>query len=338
LLYLFGASPAVCACFVEGRKHPLKELAPGTMYLPHATSLRMGRLGYLSEAQDSLAVSYNDLASYTASLYEALTQPYPPYEAIGIREGRVAGDGVESYRQLATSLLQIENEFYSTIRPKRIIRPGERPLHALRERGVEYVEVRAMDLDPFSPIGIAPQTAGFLDVFLLHCLLYDSPPDTKKEIEAIGRNKQLVASRGREPGLRLDRFGEKVALLEWGAQLLAECAPIARALDDAHGRRAYRDALAAAVWTFENPDSLPSARILREMAERHGNSYLRFALARSVEHRRMLDGDPLPGEVEAVFARLAKESIARQREIEASDKIPFETFRQQYLSPESLQV
>ena len=88
LLYLFGASPAVCASFVEGRAHELRELAPGTLYLPHATSLRMGRLGYLSEAQDSLAVSYNDLASYTASLYDALTKPHPAYEAIGIRRRR----------------------------------------------------------------------------------------------------------------------------------------------------------------------------------------------------------------------------------------------------------
>ena len=142
-MYLFGASPAVCASFVAGRTHELQELAPGTWHLPHATSLRMGRLGYLSAAQDALAVSYNDLPSYAASLDEALTKPYPAYEAIGIRDG-------DEYRQLATSLLQIENEFYSTIRPKRVVRPGERPLHALRERGVEYIEVRAMDLDPFS--------------------------------------------------------------------------------------------------------------------------------------------------------------------------------------------
>src|SRR5581483_5609206 len=114
IMYLFGASPAVCACFVEGRTHDLQELAPGTMYLPYATSLRMGRLGYLSAAQDALAVSYNDLASYAASLRDALTQPYPAYEQIGIRDG-------EQYHQLATSLLQIENEFYSTIRAKRVI-------------------------------------------------------------------------------------------------------------------------------------------------------------------------------------------------------------------------
>src|SRR5512138_1668202 len=152
LLTLFGASPAVCSSFVAGREHELQPLSPQTLYLPHATSLRMGRLGYQSDAQARLSVSYNNLESYAASLQEALTQPYPAYEAIGVRN-----PGGE-YNQLATTLLQIENEFYGTIRPKRLIKSGERPLHALRDRGVEYVEVRCMDLDPFEPLGIDAAT------------------------------------------------------------------------------------------------------------------------------------------------------------------------------------
>jgi glutamate--cysteine ligase len=332
LLYLFGASPAVCASFVAGRKHALEELAPGTLYLPHATSLRMGRLGYLSEAQDSLAVSYNSIESYTACLDDVLTRPYPPYEAIGIR------DGEGNYRQLGTSLLQIENEFYSTIRPKRVIRPGERPLHALRERGVEYVEVRAMDLDPFSPIGITADTIRFLDVFLLHCLLTESPPDTRQEIEVIGRNKLRAAARGREPGLRLDRDGQMVELREWGAQMLAECEPIAAALDAAQGTGAHREALAAAVKTMQDPNLLPSARVLAEMKRSHDNSYARFGLALSLEHAKTLRSEPLPAEIEARFARLAEESIRKQKETEAAERVDFETYRQKYLSPESLRV
>jgi len=342
LMYLFGASPAVCSSFVAGRKHELRELAPGTLYMPHATSLRMGRLGYLSEAQDSLAVSYNNLESYTASLYDVLTKPYPPYEAIGIRDARVAGDGVESYKQLATSLLQIENEFYSTIRPKRVIRSGERALHALRERGVEYVEVRAMDLDPFSPIGISANTVRFLDIFLLHCLLAESPPDTRAEIEAIGRNKQRAAQRGREPALLLDRSSATVELREWGAQVLAECEPIAAALDAAHRgareKHAYRTALADAVRAVEDPAPVPSARVLSEIQQSHANSYARFGLERSLEHARTLRNEPFSSEVEARFARLAEESIKKQKEIEATDKTPFETYRQKYLSRESLEV
>ena len=338
LLYLFGASPAVCASFVQGRPHALEKLGEGTFYLPGATSLRMGRLGYLSDAQDKLLVSYNNLESYTASLYDALTKAYPPYEAIGIKSGTASGDVVDGYRQLAVSLLQIENEFYSTIRPKRVIRLAERPLHALRERGVEYVEVRAMDLDPFSPIGITPETVCFLDVFLLHCLLADSPPDTPQEIQALGQNKQRVAARGREPGLRLDRYGDMLSLSEWGGQILAECEPIAEALDSAIRGSAYRGALAGAVATLEDPGSVPSARMLAEMGERHRNSYVEFVMAHSLEHKRTLQSDPLPVEVEARFEKLAGESIARQREIEAADRVPFETYRQRYLSPDSLKV
>jgi glutamate--cysteine ligase len=336
LLYLFGASPAVCASFVEGRRHGLKELAPGTLYLPHATSLRMGRLGYLSEAQDSLLVSYNGLDSYAASLQDALTKPYPRYEKIGIRDGRATGDGVASYRQLATSLLQIENEFYSTIRPKRVINPGERPLHALRERGVEYVEVRAMDLDPFAPAGITADTIRFLDVFLLHCLLADSPPDTPQEIRAIGRNKQHVAERGREPGLRLERGRASLELRAWAAEMLAECAPIAAALDAARGGGAYGSALAAAVAALNDPATLPSARVLSEMRERHGNSYVGFALARSLEHRSRLLAEPLSPDFEARFTQMAQESLAEQRHIEAADSVPFETYRQRYLATDKL--
>ncbi|HEY3177314.1 MAG TPA: glutamate--cysteine ligase [Casimicrobiaceae bacterium] len=331
LLYLFGASPAVCATFIDGRSHELREFAPGTFYLPHATSLRMGRLGYLSEAQDSLAVSYNDLESYAASLDDALTKAYPAYEAIGIRDG-------DDYRQLAPSLLQIENEFYSTIRPKRVVRPGERPLHALRERGVEYVEIRAMDLDPFSAIGIAAETARFLDVFLLHCLLRDSPPDSLEEIRAIGRNKQRVAAHGREPALRLERGREEIELPQWAGQVLSECAPIATALDAAHGGTAHHEALSAAVRAVRNPSLLPSARILNEMQQRYDGSYFRFALDYSLRHRIDLQREPLPREVEADLARMARESLDKQRAIEAEDKIPFEKYRQQYLSPESLRA
>ena len=331
LLYLFGASPAVCACFVEGRPHELTRLSTDTFYLPHATSLRMGRLGYQSDAQASIAVSYNSLASYGASLQDAMTQPYPPYEAIGLTDG-------DDYRQLATSLLQIENEFYGTIRPKRRIFQGERPLHALRERGVEYVEVRLMDLDPFLPVGIEPATMRMLDVFLLHCLLADSPPDTPEEIGTWGRNQLLVASRGREPGLRLLRGTQEVALADWGRAVVDGCAPIAAALDAANGTHAYGDAVAAARAALDEPATTPSARVLRVMADRHGNSYSRFVLAESRRHREAILALPYPAEVEARFARMAEESQVRQREIEAGDTMPFETYRQQYLDPRRLGV
>jgi glutamate--cysteine ligase len=331
LFYLFGASPAVCSSFVVGHAHHgLQELRPGTLYLPHATTLRMGRLGYQSEAQDSIHASSNDLESYGAALEDAMTRIWPAYEKVGIQDK----DG--NYLQLSTALLQIENEFYGKIRPKCVMRSGERPLHALRERGVEYVEVRLMDLDPFAPVGITPPVCRFLDLFLLHCLRLESPPDTPAEIAANGRNQEKVAARGREPGLMLARGSQRVALEEWGGQLIAECAPLAAELDAVLGGSAYREAHAAAAAMLANPALTPSARVLEEMAEEHNHSYTAFALAQSLAQRAAITALPLPAEVAQRYAAMAVESLALQKRMEERDQVPFEDWRRRYLSPEML--
>ena len=330
LLYLFGASPAVCSGFVAGREHALQPLARDTMYMPHGTSLRMGRLGYQSEAQASLAVSYNGLDGYAASLQEALTRPYPPYEAVGIMN-----PGGE-YNQLATTLLQIENEFYGTIRPKRVIRPGERPLHALRERGVEYVEVRLLDLNPFVPIGITAQNIRFLDIFLLHCLLSDSPPDTPQEIAALARNQDKTAAFGREPGIALERGEKEAELTVWGAELLQAFAPIAAALDAAHQTSDYGDALRAAQALMQDPDLLPSARVLAVMGQEFGHSFIAFTASQSRHTRAKLLALPFSAAQQARFSALSEQSVRDQKAIESADTLQFEEYRQQYVSAERL--
>jgi len=330
LLYLLGASPAVCSTFVAGRQHELQQLSEHTLYMPHGTSLRMGRLGYQSDAQASLNVSYNGLEGYAASLHEALTQPYAAYEAVGIRNP--GGD----YNQLATTLLQIENEFYGTIRPKRVIHPGERPLHALRERGVEYVEVRLLDLDPFVPIGITPQSLRLLDVFLLHCLLSDSPPDTPQEITELKHNQHLAAARGREPGLSLQRNGRDVKLTDWGQELVEAFVPIAARLDAVHATTHYGDAVRAAQAALADADSVPSARVLAEMARKHQNSFIGFTRAQSLHTRQVLRDLPFPPNLQVRFDAMAAKSLRDQQEIEALDSLPFEQYRQQYVSAHRL--
>jgi glutamate--cysteine ligase len=330
LLYLFGASPAVCSTFVAGRQHQLQAMNAGTMYLPYATSLRMGRLGYQSDAQATLAVSYNSLEGYGASLQDALTRPYPAYEAIGVR----APDG--SYNQLATSLLQIENEFYGTIRPKRVIFPGERPLHALRERGVEYVEVRLMDLDPFEPVGINAQTLRFLDVFLLHCLVTDSPADSPAEIAALARNQHRVAERGREPGLQLERADASATLTDWAMEVVQAMSPIAVKLDAAHGGSLYADAVAAAEASIAAPDTLPSARVLRSVTEDHAGSFTSFVREQSLRTRKLMLETPLDPHVLALFEEQSRTSLQAQHAIEANDSMPFDIYLQEYLSARRL--
>jgi glutamate--cysteine ligase len=228
LIYLFGASPALCRSFVKDKPHQLEAFDDASLYLPEATSLRMGRLGYQSDAQSQLHISYNSLDQYARSMQQALTQPYPAYEQIGVK---VNGE----YRQLSDTLLQIENEFYGTIRPKRPVQDEERPLAALRRRGVEYVEVRCLDLNPFLRVGIDEQQIRFIDAFLLYCLLADSPADSEKESALMSANQLTVVERGREPGLILNKTSGPVTREAWSREILEGCRPLAEMLDRAHG-------------------------------------------------------------------------------------------------------
>ena len=334
LLVLFGASPAVATDFVteEARhRHGLQAWGRDTLYLPHATSLRMGRLGYQSDAQSALAVSYNCLEGYASSLHQALTQSYAPYESIGVQ----GPDG--EYRQLSTSLLQIENEFYSSIRPKRVIQTGERPLHALRARGVEYVEVRCMDLNPFLPMGIDGPTVRLLDTFLLHCLMSDSPPDTPDEIAALSRNQQLVATRGREPGLMLERQGQTTSLQDWATDILRECLPIAARLDSVNDSQSHSEAVANALDVLRDPGRLPSARVLGAFeSSDQPLGFLDFGLARSEANRALITSSDLPARALHRFEREAAASLAEQAVMEARDATTFEAFRQHYVCADRL--
>lgn len=193
-----------------------------------------------------------------------------------------------------------------------------------------------MDLDPFEPVGLSARTARFLDVFLLHCLLSDSPPDSPQEIAALAGNQQLTAARGREPGLALQRDGEAVLLVDWAAQILAECAPIAEALDALNGGDAHRAALQSARAGVAAPDSLPSARVLAEMTTHHGGSHTGFVEARAEATRQTITALPWSAESAGSFDALAAQSVRDQAAIEAGDSLPFEIYRQEYLAPRRL--
>ncbi|OYV47307.1 MAG: glutamate--cysteine ligase, partial [Burkholderiales bacterium 21-58-4] len=197
LMYLFGASPAVSSAFMHSARHSLQSLDADTLYLPYATSLRMSDFGYQNKAQSELQLCYNDIGTFLARMYNAVTKPWPAYEAIGThRDGK--------WIQLNTHVLQIENEYYSTIRPKRTTGRCERPVTALAQRGVQYIEVRCLDIDPDSPIGISPQTSYFMDAFLLFCATEESPFFPQDGTCRHSRsNFGLVVKEGRKPDLQL---------------------------------------------------------------------------------------------------------------------------------------
>ncbi|MYB37471.1 MAG: glutamate--cysteine ligase [Gammaproteobacteria bacterium] len=325
LMYLFGSSPAVCRSFAQGESG-LAQWDSGTLYLPHATSLRMGRLGYQSEAQSSLHISYNTLEQYAETMHSALTRPYPRYEAIGVQDD----DG--QYRQLSTALLQIENEFYGTIRPKRRTRPSERPLAALADRGVEYVEVRCLDLDPFAEVGIDADTMHFVDVFLLLCLLAESPPDSSEESESMWRNQLLVVEEGRRPELSLAMGGRAQ---DWARELVDGCAELAAVMDAGIGGHAHSQAVEAQRHKVEDVAATPSARVLAAMRAKQ-EGFFDFAMAQSLAHRGGFRDGRLTPRRQGEFAAMSERSLAEQAAIEAADIESFDEYLERFLALEPL--
>jgi glutamate--cysteine ligase len=292
----------------------------------------MGKLGYQSEAQASIAASFNSLEDYATSLEKALTQNYPDYEKIGVRN--LGGE----YNQLATSLLQIENEYYGSIRPKRTIRSGERPLHALRERGVEYIEVRCLDLDPFIKIGIDENTSRFVDMFLLLCHLQESPPDSPSEIAELAENQHLVASRGREPGLQLSKNGQAIELQTWVQAILSDCQAIAKTLDQDAATGPYQATLQSLQDLASQPDNLPSARVLNSIQTQFNGSFNEFTLAQSEQTKSYFQSQSLNDDLTTHFSSMASQSLLDQKAIEKADSMDFEQYRLIYTDPKNLQV
>ncbi len=325
LLYLLGAAPAVCKSFVRGRDHQLQPVGDDShsLYTPYATSLRMGDLGYQSNAQSSLTVCYNDLEQYVRTLSSALKRPYPAYDKIGLKDEK------GNYKQLNTALLQIENEFYSSIRPKRTAHAGETPLTALVDGGVEYVEVRCIDLNPLLPCGIDAPTIRFLDTFLLFCLLQDSPETNNAEYARIPENVIRTVYQGRDPDVMLLRGEEEIALRDWGTSLLEAMSPVAELLDAAHQSDNYRDVLTQMRGRLADDQTTPAATLLQEMVDRQ-ETYYSMAMRKTCEHRQYFNDRPLTDDSIAKYQQLARQSQQQQAELEASDSLSFEEFLNAY--------
>ena len=325
VLYLFGVSPVVCKSFIKGRDFHLEDFTQSTAYEPYATSLRMSDVGYRNRNQAGLAVSVNSLEEYVRDLTHAITTPHPPYEALGVE---VDGE----YRQLNANILQLENEYYSFIRPKRVARSGERPTKALLRAGVEYVEVRALDVSAFDPVGVNQNKLRFLEAFLALCLLKDSAPIGTAEQGALDQNHITVARRGREPGLTLWRDGNAASMRDWARELLDSLVGICEVLDRGDASRPYTHALTAQVAKIEDVALTPSARLMSELVST-GESFSALALRMSAAHKDyFLDLYPPNAARLAEFGAEAEESLRAQRRIEAGDSGTFEQFLAQYFA------
>lgn len=323
LLYLFGASPALCKSFARGHELDMPSLNQSTWYEPFGTSLRMSDLGYSNQNQSRISICLNSVDEYARDLSAAIRTPEPAYEKIGVKV-----DG--KYRQLNTNQLQIENEYYSSIRPKRVAHTGERPTAALQRGGIEYVEIRSLDINPFDPCGINQNTMRFVEALLIYCVLDESPPMDEAGFESSAANQAATAKFGRDPELQLERNGTGMRLRVWAQEIMDKVSAVAELLDRADDSNSYSAAVAEMRGLVADPDTTPAARIIDELAT-EDSSFFAFAMSLAHGHRDYFRAITALPEVRlAELKSEAEDSIVRQQQVEEADTIDFDEYLRQY--------
>ncbi|WP_157736249.1 glutamate--cysteine ligase [Granulosicoccus antarcticus] len=324
--YLFGASPAICQSFLdEGEGDELDVWNGSTRYGEHATSLRMGKIGYRYREDEpiDLSVRHTDLQSYIEDIISHVSTEHPPYKAMGVRDE----DG--EFQQLSTCRLQIENEFYSTVRPKQIAKSGELPIHALGERGIRYLELRSVDVNLLDPAGVGLHQIAMLEMLMMFAWLATPEPLGAEEMAACSENVKTVAHYGRQPGLQLQGPDGEVGLQQWGASILEVLQPIAQWLDQGRETPLYVAALQEQQAKFDNPDLTPSALMIAQIKQT--GSFFEHSQMLSVKHHESLYGAEQDETLMAQFLDLAEQSRQKQEEMEAESEGDFETFLAAYL-------
>ncbi len=322
--YIFGASPAVDKSFSHQGVKDLQKWDEHTLYAANATSLRLGDIGYTNSRENEIGIQacYDNLPDYVSCLSKAIDTPYQPYEDIGVK---VNGE----YRQLNANILQIENEYYSTVRPKQLARRNEKPTHALLDRGVQYVEIRSLDLNPFSPYGLTIEQLRFFEVMFVYCLLAEDDLIDRKEREEIDINQYEVTHHGRKLDLYLRSKGESIALQALARDIFTSLIKVAETMDKDDS--VYVKAVKHFYPAVESVENTFSSQVLGAMRD-NKLSYYEYMESLGMQYCDYFSKQEKCETTACVISDEVERSILRQKELEDSDEKDFDTFLKKYFA------
>jgi glutamate--cysteine ligase len=207
--------------------------------------------------QNALKINYNNLDEFIDAIIKGIKTPVKNFEDIGL----IDKHGIP--QQISSGILQIENELYDTVRPKRSGPSGSRPATLLKNKGIEYLELRGVDINPFIPEGIDENKIKLLDIFIMHSLISESPQISDKELEEIRANQKTMVENGRSKEVELEKNGIATPLKELKKIFCEELGQVANAMDE------YCPGYSNAFNVEMSIDLLPSERIISEMASQN---------------------------------------------------------------------
>ncbi|CAL4323746.1 Glutamate--cysteine ligase [Buchnera aphidicola (Eriosoma grossulariae)] len=316
--YLFGSSPTLCSNLIKNKKniHYLKKNKKVDFYAPWSTSLRLSNFGYKNYSHTKLNMKFNSLNEYLFNLKYAINTPFEKFEKIGLK------NSIGLYNQLNTNILQMENELYTPVRPKILLKSGESYLKKLSKKGIEYIEIRSLDINPFYPIGINKEQILFLDLLLIWCLLIHSPFLTKTELKIVYENWNRVIFEGRKPNqhILINKNKDSVSLMTIGKTIFQDLFKIAEILDLNNNNNNYYNVCLELIKYFDNTELTYSAQLLDKLIK-YGIKNTGLELANKYYEYYKLK--PLNKNINDLFLKESKRSIKEQDIIEKINKSSF---------------
>jgi len=321
ILYLFGASPILLKNFLVKGKDDFKKLDNQTYYFPYATSHGMSDYGYSNLTRSKLHVSTNSLGEYISDLQNAT-------DTINHNYNWISNLKHKDKSQINTNILQIEDEYYAIARAKSKIKTNQRALSKLLQGGVDFIELRSLDINPFSRVGIDQETIYFLELLILYCFFEPSDPINEKESENISTNNLLVAKYGRDPDLHLQKENNRVSLREWGQEVFGKIMPIAELLDDES--KMYSGIVNSMNIKLNKPDQTLSGKFLDKMSD-GSTSFMDLGSSLGKKNKQYyLDIEKKHNPHWELFEKESKSSLLKQDQLEKDNKDSFDKFKSDY--------
>ena len=326
IAYLFGCSPAVCKSYLSGKKTKMESFDEYTYYERYATSLRMGDIGYQNNKEEDMGVhvDYNSLENYSNSLDKAIKTESKEYQKIGVHS-----DGY--YKQINANTLQIENEYYSSVRPKSDSSLKTRPSVALKKSGVEYIELRSIDNNIFSNSGIDLCQMHFIELLIIHSLFGGESEISENEYYDIKNNLKKVAHDGRNKKLKLKLAGKEIEINLAVEKILIEIMKIAKILDKFSNTKKYQDCVKEQEKKLHNNDILPSNLVINEMQNKN-YSFYELCMDNIWKQKDYFHNMKENKDIIRILEKETGESILRRKKLEIDCKESYEDYINNYFS------
>ena len=186
LIYILGCTGVVHESYQEECVKQLEEISKDSFSNEGALSYRNSECGYKNKID--LFPNYNSVKDYVDSINKFIDE-----------------DFIDNHKEL-----------YAPIRLK--AKDPKYLLDSLINDGINYLEYRSIDINPFEKGGIALSDLHFINLFNLFLLIEDESDYENWQQEAL-INQNIIATHGQN-NVELIKDGKSISKVEWGLEII----------------------------------------------------------------------------------------------------------------------